>query len=222
MFSTVIRHEAQLQRKAPVVFVQYLAAMAVVQAVRTYDGGYDDIEIRLKWPNDIYAIDPKASKSATGPNRYTKIGGILVNSHYSSTTYHAVLGLGLNLSNSLPTTSLNNLLAHNYPHLQPFVTERLLARIISCFSEIYTRFRRTGFDEYLEDKYYAAWLHTGQIVNLEMEAGKRVRIVGITPDWGLLVGEEVDDEGRGLGRKVELQSDSNSFDFFKGLIRRKI
>lgn len=35
------------------LFVQYLASMAVVEAVKAYGEGYDDIPVRLKWPNDI-------------------------------------------------------------------------------------------------------------------------------------------------------------------------
>ena len=62
------------------------------------------------------------------------------------------------------------------------------------------------------------------MVTLETEGGTRARIKGITRDWGLLVAEELEDgiDGeRATGRTVELQSDSNSFDFFKGLVKRK-
>ena len=70
--------------------------------------------------------------------------------------------------------------------------------------------------------YYQNWLHTDQIVTLETEGGMKARIKGITRDWGLLVAEELGWEDRGTGRLVQLQNDSNSFDFFKGLLKRKI
>lgn len=88
--------------------------------------------------------------------------------------------------------------------------------------------------------YYKMWLHSAQIVTLETteeEEGAKgaqtavtVRIEGITRDWGLLVAEEVVGGGqengngkvRGTGKKFLLQSDSNSFDFMRGLVRRKI
>jgi biotin--protein ligase len=38
----------------------------------------------------------------------------------------------------------------------------------------------------------------------------------------LLVAEELGWEDWGTGRKWELQSDSNSFDFFRGLLKRKV
>ena len=58
-------------------------------------------------------------------------------------------------------------------------------------------------------------------MTLEAEGGVRARIKGITTDWGLLKAEELGWEDRATGRILALQSDSNSFDFFKGLIKRK-
>lgn len=37
----------------PIVFVQYIAAIAVAEAIRTYGEGYEDVPVKLKWPNDI-------------------------------------------------------------------------------------------------------------------------------------------------------------------------
>ncbi|KAL8944001.1 MAG: hypothetical protein Q9216_000710 [Gyalolechia sp. 2 TL-2023] len=212
IFSTVIRHSMSLMPKAPVVFLQYLAALAIVEGVHTYDHGYQRIPVRLKWPNDIYAADPTDSSGKT----FVKIGGILVNSHYSTSEYLSVVGIGLNTTNASPTTSLNALKPP-----APFTLEKLLARILTCFSSLYNRFVRTGFDKYFEDLYYKHWLHSEQIVTLEAEGGIRARIKGITTDWGLLKAEELGWEDRATGKVVELQSDSNSFDFFRGLIKRK-
>ncbi len=61
-----------------------------------------------------------------------------------------------------------------------------------------------------------------QIVTLEAEGGVRARIKGITKDYGLLKAEELGWEDRPTGKMWELQSDSNSFDFLKGLIKRKV
>ena len=148
-----------------------------------------------------------------------KIGGILVNSHYSSSEYLSVVGVGLNTTNALPTTSLSALLPE---HLPAFTAEKLLARLVTTFSSLYTRFCRTGFDKSFEEMYYRHWLHTDQIVTLEAEGGIRARIKGITRDWGLLIAEELGWEDRPTGKLIQLQSDSNSFDFFKGLVKRKV
>ena len=53
MFSLVVRHPMALMPRAPVVFLQYLAALAVVEGVHTYVPGCGELPIRLKWPNDI-------------------------------------------------------------------------------------------------------------------------------------------------------------------------
>lgn len=42
-----------LSNTAPVVFIQYLAALAIVEGIHSYDDGYQDVPVKLKWPNDI-------------------------------------------------------------------------------------------------------------------------------------------------------------------------
>ena len=59
-------------------------------------------------------------------------------------------------------------------------------------------------------------------MTLETAGGVRARIAGITRDFGLLRAEEVGWEDRPTGRVWELQSDGNSFDFFRGLVKRKV
>ncbi|KAI4958906.1 hypothetical protein J4E86_002626 [Alternaria arbusti] len=222
MFSTVLHHSFTLSQSAPVVFVQYLAALAIVQGIQNYAPGYEKIPVKLKWPNDIYAQLPGSSN-----NPVVKIGGILVNSSYSGSTYDVVTGIGLNLSNAAPTTSLNLLAKSLNPPLKDFTEEKLLASILAHFETLYSTFTQSGFTREMEEFYYANWLHTDQLVTLEsvdgVETGMKARIKGITRDWGLLLAEEMREvDGRGTGRVVQVQSDGNSFDFFRGLVRRKV
>ncbi|CAN9409369.1 unnamed protein product [Alternaria alternata] len=205
MFSTVLHHSFALSQSAPVVFIQYLAALAI-----------------LKWPNDIYAQLPGSSA-----NPIVKIGGILVNSSYSGSTYDVVPGIGLNLSNALPTTTLNQLAKGMNPPLKDFTPEKLLASILAHFETLYSTFCQEGFNRDMESYYYENWLHTDQLVTLEdqqgVQSGCKARIKGITRDWGLLLAEEVREiDGRGTGKIIQIQSDGNSFDFFRGLVRRKV
>lgn len=231
ILSTCINHPIHLSNTAPVVFVQYLAAIAIVEGIKSYDHGYSSLPVRLKWPNDICksqlsdvrsvtnSITDAQDPSKPGANEFVKIGGILVNSSYTSGSYNLVVGIGLNTTNASPTTSLNALLPAS---LAPFTLEKLLARILTKFETLYRSFCRNSFSKQLEETYYKHWLHTDQIVTLEAEGGVRARILGITRDWGLLRVEELGWEDRGTGRVWELQSDSNSFDFFKGLLKRKV
>lgn len=212
-----MRHPLALSTSAPVVFIQYLAALAIVAGIQSYDKGYAALPVRLKWPNDIYALDPSKDPKEKA---YVKIGGILVNSSYSGGDYTLVAGIGLNVTNAAPTTSLNALAAK--AKLPPLTLEKLLASILVQFELLYARFCRQGFSTGFEEMYYKSWLHSEQIVTLETQGGARARIKGITRDWGLLVAEELGWEDRPTGKKWELQSDSNSFDFFKGLVKRKV
>lgn len=227
MFSTVIRHPMSLMTKSPAVFIQYLGAMAVVQGIQTYDGvKYRDFPIKLKWPNDIFALDPTWDGKGDSRKAYTKIGGVLVNSHYDTQNYISVVGIGLNTTNALPTTSLNTLLQSPSPGLKSkslpaFTPEKLLASILSSFQSLYDHFINFGFDKHLESLYYENWLHMNQIVTLEQEGGARAKIKGITRDYGLLIAEELGWEDRRTGKTWEIMSDGNSFDFFRGLVKRK-
>ncbi|KAK8252743.1 biotin-protein ligase [Phyllosticta capitalensis] len=238
IYSLVLRHSVALSATAPVVFIQYVAAMATVHAVHTYEPGntaYSKLPVKLKWPNDIYALDPSSpafpspsSNPETRPSPtakdYVKIGGVLVNSSFQGSEYTIVPGIGVNLANAAPTTSLNALARSM--GLPPFAPEKLLARTLSVFESLYSRFCREGWaggpgGDTLEALYYAAWLHAGQVVTLEAEGGVRARVKGITRDWGMLMAEELGWEDRPTGKVWELMSDSNSFDFMKGLVRRK-
>ena len=248
VFSTIIRHPMELSIQAPVVFIQYLTALAIIEGIKSYGPGYSAMPVKLKWPNDIYALDPNSPQpTATNPTippKYVKIGGILVTSTFSNNQFHLVIGVGINTTNKHPTTSLNSLVekinsseptdfASSHPHshsyqrnaspqpLASFQPERLLSRILVVWEEFYSRFVLLGFRQF-EDLYYSNWLHSGQIVRLEMEGGVRARIKGITLDHGLLVAEEVNEDGKATGKSYALQSDGNSFDFLNGLLKTKL
>ncbi|PFH61633.1 hypothetical protein XA68_16808 [Ophiocordyceps unilateralis] len=215
MFSTTINHPAHLAVSRPAIFLQYIAAIAVVEAVQSLGAGYEKLPIKLKWPNDIYALDPTKPAAL---RQYVKIGGVLSHCGYCDGQYQVVLGIGVNATNPRPTTALSDLLPAG---AAPLRLEVLLARILTRLEAVHAQFLRHGFSEDLERRYYRHWLHTGQAISLEAEGGIRARVLGITRDWGMLRAEETDAEGRGTGKIWSLQSDENSFDFWKGLVRRK-
>ena len=111
--------------------------------------------------------------------QYAKICGILVNSHYCANEYISVVGIGVNATNTSPTTSLTALVARFLgPRAAPITLEKLLARILTTFEELYIRFLRVGFDREFEAMYYADWLHMHQVVTLEEEGGNIERVCG--------------------------------------------
>lgn len=82
-FSFVLRLPMKLSSR--LVFVQYLVSLAVVEAIRKYDVGWEDVDVCIKWPNDVYG-------KSRFEQRWEKIGGIIVNSTYVDNEYVLVVG----------------------------------------------------------------------------------------------------------------------------------
>jgi len=70
------------------VFLQYLFTLAVVEACRekTVLGPKAGGQVRLKWPNDLYAV------FGEGEEDLRKIGGVLVNTNVSGDNVDIVVG----------------------------------------------------------------------------------------------------------------------------------
>lgn len=87
-FSLLLRVPLASFPSHKLVFVQYLFALAVVEACRSEKVlGRLGEQVRLKWPNDIYAIFP----TDLGEEK-RKIGGILINMSFSSGNADIVIG----------------------------------------------------------------------------------------------------------------------------------
>ena len=86
MFSLLLRVPFTVLPPQKLVFVQYLFALAVAEACRA-DGVLGDeagARVRIKWPNDIYAI--------TRDGERKKIGGILVNTSFGAGKAEIIIG----------------------------------------------------------------------------------------------------------------------------------
>ncbi|KAF9105887.1 biotin holocarboxylase synthetase [Mortierella sp. GBA35] len=242
-FSMVLRHPVKAHH-ASAVFVQYLMALAVVESVCSLPG-YEELPLRLKWPNDIYAEAPLdhpsqaqavSSSVRAGVNgtethtpRMIKIGGVLVNSNFDGSEFLLVIGCGVNATNPNPTTSINHLIRYHNKvagkNLALFSQETLLAHILVKFEQLHQQFlggNGGGFAQF-EEMYYRRWLHSDALVTLTtMTPHRRVRIKGVSLDYGLLRTVAVDEQGRDIvGEEYRLQPDGNSFDMLKGLISQK-
>jgi len=226
LFSTCVRHAQSLCKQASPLFVQYIAAIAAVEAVKSYADGYENFPVKIKWPNDIYVEEPQK----VGQPSLAKVGGILVQCSGDGKEYFLVVGIGLNIMNSAPTTSLKHVLnalnvyrtSQNLPLLEPLSLEKLLARILVTFERLYTDFCKYGWAMSLEELYLRHWIHSNQIVTLEtLPLAPHVRIIGITRDFAHLRVEELDKDGQTTKRIHELHPNGNSFDFFHGLLKKK-
>ncbi|URE36884.1 Biotin/lipoate A/B protein ligase family [Musa troglodytarum] len=195
-------------RKLPLL--QYVVSLAVTEAIKELcqANGSPQLDIRIKWPNDLYLNG-------------LKVGGILCTSTYRSKHFDVCAGIGLNLDNEKPTTCLNAALREINSGSLCLRREDILALFFNKFENLFEVFLDQGFQS-LEELYYKTWLHSGQKVVIEEkqegqpEESIIVTVQGLTSSGYLLaVGEEDD-------KSYELHPDGNSFDFFKGLVRRKL
>ncbi|KAG6810835.1 hypothetical protein H0H92_010130 [Tricholoma furcatifolium] len=210
-FSVLLRVPLSSFPASKLVFVQYLFALAVVEGCRDESVlGKRGKYIRLKWPNDIYAVVDGDRK---------KIGGVLVNTSFTGGKVDILIGCGVNVLNAAPIFSLKQLLP---PDEQRSLTlENTVSNILARFEKMWGLFvqERGSFDSFM-DLYLERWLHSDQLVTLTtVTPHQTVRIAGITPDHGLLrtMPERTgwsEDEGY-----IDLQPDGNSFDIMAGLIK---
>ncbi|PCH37533.1 class II aaRS and biotin synthetase [Wolfiporia cocos MD-104 SS10] len=214
-FSLLLRVPLSAFPPARLVFVQYLFALAVAEAVREPAVlGTAGASVRLKWPNDIYAV--------RGDGARAKIGGVLVNTSFTGGAAEVVIGCGLNVWNAPPIQSLLQLVPPESG--VQLDMERTAATIMATFEKMWDEFLEVkgSFEPFL-DLYYERWLHSDQLVELTtVTPPQKVRIVGITSDHGLLrTMPEHNGWSSGGASFIDLQPDGNSFDIMAGLIKAK-
>ncbi|KAI3373381.1 hypothetical protein L3Q82_021930, partial [Scortum barcoo] len=169
MFTLRVQVDLSSRLGQRIPFLQHLAALAVVEAVRTLPG-YQDIDLRVKWPNDIYY------------SNLMKLGGVLVTSTVIGSIFHLLIGCGVNVTNSNPTVCINDLIQqYNMQHkcsLQPLSCAQLIARTVTCLEALISSFQHGGPDAVLPT-YYKRWLHSGTQVRLWSEDGLEAEVVGL-------------------------------------------
>jgi biotin--protein ligase len=174
--------------------VQHIAALAIVLAVPSHK----EIDLRVKWPNDVYLGDKK-------------VAGIIVESTLQGKSAVITIGIGVNVSNTNPTTCLNAALD------EPLSFEVLVARVLTEFEAILDSVDGGNLEAFL-DTYVENWIHNPKdAVNVEVSEGKfaTCHLVGLD-EYGFLRVEEV-----GSGHILSVRPDGNSFDITNKLIAIK-
>ncbi|KAH8116271.1 class II aaRS and biotin synthetase [Phellopilus nigrolimitatus] len=200
------------------LFLRVLSPLSRVQSPcrsSSVLGNFGD-KVRLKWPNDIYAVLEGGGVK--------KIGGILVNTSFTGGIVDIVIGCGLNVLSPSPLTSLSQLIPAGFSDTV-ISMERTTATIMATFDEMWLQFlsSKGSFEPFL-DMYLQRWLHSDQLVKLTtVDPPVMVRIVGITLNHGLLrtMPESRDYMSHRGEEYIDLQPDGNSFDLMAGLIKTK-
>ncbi|XP_065924354.1 biotin--protein ligase isoform X2 [Magallana gigas] len=205
MFSLHVRVELENSLGRAVSYLQHITSLAVVESVRTLPG-YENVDLRLKWPNDIYYSDKM------------KLGGVVVKSSLMGGACDAIIGCGFNVSNTNPTICINDIIKqYNKEHstsLPMLTKEKLLARTVNLIEEFIKDFQlngRTGFCK----KYYQRWLHGNHQVQLDTEGDQVFTVQGVD-EYGYLEIKSKDG-----GKTISVQPDGNSYDMMRNLIHMK-
>ncbi|XP_014203676.1 biotin--protein ligase isoform X2 [Copidosoma floridanum] len=185
--------------------IQHLTVVAIVTAVKSIPG-YQDLDLRIKWPNDIYE------------GGGSKIGGLVVKSIVQSTII-CNIGMGVNLSNSSPTTCINDMIKKyndiSKNKLKKLSYEKFLALSFNELEKLINIVQNGNLD-YFYELYYKYWMHTDAEVTVVLQDGssQEVKILGIDKFGFLQV------KGK-RGNVFTVHPDGNSFDIMKGLIAPK-
>uniref|UniRef100_A0A0E0JVZ5 BPL/LPL catalytic domain-containing protein n=1 Tax=Oryza punctata TaxID=4537 RepID=A0A0E0JVZ5_ORYPU len=180
-------------RKLPLM--QYVVCLAMTEAIKELccAKGLPELDVKIKWPNDLYL-------------KGLKVGGILCTSSYQPKVYNICTGIGLNVDNEEPTTCLNAALKEMKANSSTLKREDILASFFNKFEVLFEIFTNEGFQA-LEEQYYNSWLHSGQKVVVQdgpeaQRADSVVTIQGLTPAGYLYaIGED--------GKSYELHPDGN-------------
>ncbi|KAI9895824.1 hypothetical protein PsorP6_019162 [Peronosclerospora sorghi] len=190
-------------------------ALAIIKAVETVHAS--ELGNAGSWPNDIYA-------------NQVKIGGILCQSEYHNGLFSvttgafnvylclngelSLAGIGINISNRLPTICLQDVLS-----TKEAPSRKFLAAFCNVYEPMEKVFLEKGFEPFMTS-YLARWLHTDQPVQVanddEPNGEKVVAIIKGLTNTGCLLAKGDD------GSRLELYPDGNSFDFLTGLLKRKL
>ena len=174
---------------------QYLVSIAIIQAVCT-DNTTDAVDLRIKWPNDIYC-------------KGVKVGGILINSESMDKKVRLYIGVGTNIDHVPFAGSINQLIGESATHPR-VLREEFLAKFCIRLEKLWSDWRCTG--NFPFDMYYKLWMHSNQKVWIEPEQAEYT-IGGIDND-GFLVASRGD-------ISTKLHPSMSSLDPLHGLITRK-
>ncbi|WMV54108.1 hypothetical protein MTR67_047493, partial [Solanum verrucosum] len=123
----------QMEDGRVVPHLQYVVCLAMTEAIKgiCLEKGTPHLDVRIKWPNDLYLGG-------------LKVGGILSTSVYRSKKFYVSAGVGLNVGNEKPTTCLNAALKRVNPLSRELKREDIIAAFFNKFENLYDVFLKQG------------------------------------------------------------------------------
>ncbi|KAK9746642.1 Biotin protein ligase C terminal domain [Popillia japonica] len=221
MFSLQLHVPIQSTLGRSLSLIQHIVMVSIVSAIRNLPG-HQELEIGIKWPNDLYAYSRIKIKWPNDLYAYSriKIGGLIVNSQINNDVAIVNIGVGMNLDNANPTLSLNDIIGKfnvdNGTTLAAIAYEKYFALVFNELERILKTIEKQDMT-YFYTLYYKYWLHSGSEISVTTADNqvRKVQIVGID-NYGYLTVKSPD------GTVSAVQPDGNTFDMLKGLIAPKI
>ncbi|XP_078036590.1 holocarboxylase synthetase-like protein isoform X2 [Augochlora pura] len=186
--------------------LQHLVCVAIVSAIKSLPG-YEDVDMTIKWPNDIYI------------GKKVKIGGMLIQTTVTSGINICDVGVGVNLFNTDPVCCINDvvkLINKTFnKQLKPISCEQYFAIVFNEIERWIDTVQSGNMDEFL-DAYYMYWVHSDQDITIVSRTGttEKVKVLGID-EYGYLRVRGED------GTIITAHPDGNRFDLLKGLVTPK-
>lgn len=208
------------------VFVQYVAAMAVVRAARALEWCCGDA-LRVKWPNDVVLA---AGSGAGADRRFRKVAGVLCEASVSGRGMYdggcasdgigggrgdsgvdVTVGVGINVTNAAPTACV----ARAPQEAPVYAREEFAGAFLDAFEDLYDELCGRGFAARLEGQYVNMWVHDGQQVRVGDGEDETGTVMGLAPNgWVRVMRDD-------WGAVQDLPPDTTSLDMHTGAMMDK-
>ena len=204
MFSHLISIKQNTFLALRITLLQHIISVALVHGILTIPD-YEKLDLKLKWPNDIYYGKDK------------KLGGVLVNNYSMGSTNKCILSVGMNV-NTENLLSLNSVIddynLKNRTTLLHLKLEYVLARCLNLLEQFLNDIEEGKLSDILQ-LYYRYWLHAD--AELSLWDSEDIFVIKSLDEYGYLTVKSKND-----GQTYSIQPDGNSFDMLKGCIRKKL
>ncbi|XP_054162986.1 uncharacterized protein LOC128960863 [Oppia nitens] len=199
----VIDHKSNIGSKMG--FIQHLMSIAIINGITSIPG-YEQLDLAIKWPNDIYWRKTR-----------TKISGFIVECTFNGNMFNVLIGTGINVDNKEPSISVNHIIDnynsysdHKLAHLS---CEQLIARTLTQLEILLDICQQFNGLEVIKNLYKKLWIHSDQVIKLiDNDIERKVNVEGLDDDGYLLVKDLSD------GTILSLHPNGNRFDLMRNLI----
>lgn len=134
---------------------------------------------KIKWPNDIYVGD-------------NKVCGILIENSFSGPTLDiSVIGIGLNLNQTIFPSDLPNPTSMKLICSKDFQPEKVMVEVVNIIQNYYIKLKLSNMNE-LNELYINSLYRFGNFFDFTSNEGKfRAKIVGIKNSGELILETEI-------------------------------